>query len=260
VCAAIVLRLYAFVNDTSTISEGVAARFLRALKAAQAAHDPASSSTLDIEPFIPLARDLLGYLRTAFSAALLPLLRLFAASGGTQLALTAVSPDVLQREVQLLLNSSSLNSYYWKTASSCGTRRAAGTAGSGSLLADVSMQVRTEMLPSMWHALQQLLYCASLLAHCEMNVLILLADWLCMLAQAPAYILHAALTCCDSQVNVTPVRSNAPAIASAGCWQATSSVRWLQQQQQQQQQQPATLAARRQHSAGNGVWCAQLPS
>ncbi|KAF6255611.1 hypothetical protein COO60DRAFT_195781 [Scenedesmus sp. NREL 46B-D3] len=135
-----VRRLYVFANDSSVISEEVTVRFLRALKAAQEANAPPGSSTLSIDPFIPLARDLLNYFRSAFSAALLPLLRLFAASGGTQLVLTAVSPDVLQREVRLLLNTSSLNSYYMRTARGCGTRLTAGTAASSSLLADSSRQ------------------------------------------------------------------------------------------------------------------------
>jgi hypothetical protein len=164
--AGIVRGLYTFADDTNTISEDVSVRFLRALKAAQEANNPAGNGTEDIEAFIPLARDLLSYLRTAFSAALLPLLRQFAASGGTQLALTAVSPDALQSEVLLLLNSISLNSYYRRTASGCGTRRAAGTAGS--LAADINAQVSTAVAPSIRHVLQQLLYCACLLVGCSL--------------------------------------------------------------------------------------------
>uniref|UniRef100_A0A383WEZ8 Peptidase M43 pregnancy-associated plasma-A domain-containing protein n=1 Tax=Tetradesmus obliquus TaxID=3088 RepID=A0A383WEZ8_TETOB len=133
----IVRGLYVFANDSATISADIVAGFLRALKAAQDAHQPpGGSSSLDVEPFIPLAADLLGYFRTAFSAALLPLLRLYAASGGTQLALTAVSPDLLQQELASLLNSSSLNAYYTQTARGCGTRpTAAAAAGGATLLA-----------------------------------------------------------------------------------------------------------------------------
>jgi hypothetical protein len=148
VAADIVRQLYVFANDTATINKDIVVRFLRALKAAaEASQLPAgsgsSSSSLDIEPFIPLAGDLLSYFRTAFSATLLPLLRLYAASGGTQLALTAVSPDLLQQEVARLLNSSSLNAYYTSTASGCGTRPVAGTAA-GSSLPGSGLQVGRE--------------------------------------------------------------------------------------------------------------------
>jgi hypothetical protein len=142
-----VLGLYVFANDSATINNDIVVRFLRALKAAQdAGQAPGSSSsstTLDIEPFIPLAADLLGYFRTAFSGALLPLLRLFAASGGTQLPLTAVSPDLLQQEVARLLTNSSLNAYYRAAASGCGTRPVPGAAAGPSLLAGGGVQVGT---------------------------------------------------------------------------------------------------------------------
>lgn len=143
VAADIVRGLYVFANDSATISADIVAGFMRALKAAQDAHQPpGGSSSLDVEPFIPLAADLLGYFRTAFSAALLPLLRLYAASGGTQLALTAVSPDLLQQELASLLNSSSLNAYYTQTARGCGTRpTAAAAAGGATLLAGSGGQV-----------------------------------------------------------------------------------------------------------------------
>jgi hypothetical protein len=161
-----VLAIYAYLNDAVVITRNTSAAFLQALQRWQHATQP--NSTLDVQPFVEVARDMLAYFRyrwatkqtftclrhsnvchaavpvcvglvehsaacvssaTAllkqavllccrYSEALLVLLRQFSQSGA--LVPTAVNPDVLQREIQQLLNTTNLNSYYAAVAQSCG--------------------------------------------------------------------------------------------------------------------------------------------
>ncbi|KAF8057730.1 CPK24 [Scenedesmus sp. PABB004] len=83
-----------------------ARRPLAARPGAAAAAPPA----LDLAPFVRVAADVLAYLRSARSTALLPLLREFAASG--VLALDGTDPDALQQEVHALLDVGALSAWF----------------------------------------------------------------------------------------------------------------------------------------------------
>ncbi|WIA40342.1 hypothetical protein OEZ86_013709 [Tetradesmus obliquus] len=111
-----VSTIYTYLNDAAVISRNSTAAFLQELQRWQQASQP--NSTLDVAPFVAVARDMLGYFRLRYSEALLVLLRQFSESG--VLVPTAVNPDVLQQEVQQLLDTANLNRYYAAVSSGCG--------------------------------------------------------------------------------------------------------------------------------------------
>jgi hypothetical protein len=80
-----------------------------------------NSSSLDLQPFVKVAQDVLSYLRFTRSTALLQLLREFAGTG--TVSYESVDPDQLQVEVQQLLNLQQLNAWFSHMASKDATER-----------------------------------------------------------------------------------------------------------------------------------------
>lgn len=110
-------EIYIFMNDSNIITEPLTASFLKEFWQGQGALLP--NTSVQIEPFIIVAGEILNYLRYSGSQALLPLLRQYSASNGTDLMVTDFSPDLLQQEVYALINQSTLNTYFTTLASKC---------------------------------------------------------------------------------------------------------------------------------------------
>jgi hypothetical protein len=103
------LAFYTYDNDAMLITERLSATFLQQLKQ-QLAVGGSQLQTLDIQPFVRIAKDVLSYLRYSNSQALLPLLRQYSGSGTLDVA--DIDPDVLQGEVVQLLNVTRLGEWY----------------------------------------------------------------------------------------------------------------------------------------------------
>jgi hypothetical protein len=103
------LAFYTYDNDAVLITERLSATFLQQLKQ-QLAVDGSQLQTLDIQPFVRVAKDVLSYLRYSNSQALLLLLRQYSSSGTLDVA--DIDPDVLQGEVVQLLNVTRLGEWY----------------------------------------------------------------------------------------------------------------------------------------------------
>lgn len=119
------LQQYLASEDADLISEEETATFLTRLKQALQANtegpdgqDDDDDDSMEIAPFVRVARDILNYLRFNRSGALLALLRQFARSGTITVA--DVSPDELQTEVARLLNITTLDNWYMHSSSRAG--------------------------------------------------------------------------------------------------------------------------------------------
>lgn len=117
--AVYVKDMYALSDDTNIITEDLTRAFIDDLKQQLAANPHLFggrnlTAHVDLNKCRKVARDILNYLRYTRSVAILQLLRRFSAGGGTLLALTDVDPNELRAEVGILMNVTTLNSYYAK--------------------------------------------------------------------------------------------------------------------------------------------------
>ncbi|WIA36432.1 hypothetical protein OEZ86_007741 [Tetradesmus obliquus] len=129
--------LYTYHRDSASITPDITAEWLQLLQQQlqqQGVTTNSSSSSsssaddeqleLDLQPFIRVSADVLGYLRFSRSVVLLSLLREYAAS--SVITVEAVDPDTLQAEVQQLFDLQNLSAYY-VTMARVDSMHAAGT-------------------------------------------------------------------------------------------------------------------------------------
>uniref|UniRef100_A0A383V5X5 Peptidase M43 pregnancy-associated plasma-A domain-containing protein n=1 Tax=Tetradesmus obliquus TaxID=3088 RepID=A0A383V5X5_TETOB len=151
--------LYTYHRDSASITPDITAEWLQLLQQQlqqQGVTTNSSSSSaadeqleLDLQPFIRVSADVLGYLRFSRSVVLLSLLREYAAS--SVITVEAVDPDALQAEVQQLFDLQNLSAYY-VTMARVDSMHAAGAAQHAAAVSLATSKGAADIRGRMLHA------------------------------------------------------------------------------------------------------------